>query len=139
MRLTKDQRGRNVLTVVCGLLVGQSFAGVQATVQGDEIQIGKPAPVVAASMASGIWTQRYPFDPKTYGKVRGTCPVSSPEPKIVLYTRTLDKNFFASPPPPMRMSRNIPNCNGLWWRCWTKRAHNAAVIRSKRCRRGSKP
>ncbi|HLK61535.1 MAG TPA: hypothetical protein VKU00_33610 [Chthonomonadaceae bacterium] len=58
------------------------------------IQIGNPPFVSSATALNGSLEQQYPFDPESYGKVSGFSPTSSQDPKIVLYTLSLDKDFF---------------------------------------------
>ena len=65
-----------------------------ACAQSEMVKEGKPLPVISATAASGMWLQRAAFDSNTYGKVRGVSPATSEEPKIVLYTTTLSKEFF---------------------------------------------
>jgi hypothetical protein len=58
------------------------------------VQVGKSLYPAAATAASGRWLERAALNPATYGKVRGVSPVVSPEPKVVLYTASLDEEFF---------------------------------------------
>ncbi len=58
------------------------------------VAVGKPLFVSSATVVCGPLETEYPFAPETYGKVRGYSPTTSPDAKIVLYTRVLDKRFF---------------------------------------------
>lgn len=77
-----------LLTLLIALCYSTAFA------QSGAVQEGKRLPVISATAASGVWLQRAAFDRATYGKVRGVCPGASREPKIVIYTNTLSKEFF---------------------------------------------
>lgn len=70
-----------------GALQGMPFAPIT-------MEVGKPAIVCSATPASGLWAREYPFKAETYGLVRGISPVTEQEPKIVLYTLTLNKDFL---------------------------------------------
>ena len=58
------------------------------------VSVGKDFPLSVASPASGRWAEKHPFRPETYGKIRGYNPIGSEDPKIVLCTLSLDKDFF---------------------------------------------
>lgn len=59
------------------------------------IEVGKrPFLSVATVCACGPLEADYPFDPLTYGKVRGYAPVNTSNPPLVLYTRVLNPEFF---------------------------------------------
>lgn len=60
----------------------------------DGIQVGRPPIVTSATAACGRWVEKAPLDPETYGKTRGVSPATGREPKILIYTRTLDDDFF---------------------------------------------
>lgn len=81
-------------SVALVLIVGTAALGTPQVKKRAGIQPGNAAIVCSATPASGPWAKKYPFNPQTYGKVSGVSPVTSPDPKIVLYTRTLDKRFF---------------------------------------------
>lgn len=80
------------LPVVALALYNTAFAQNQP--QNKAFQKGKRLPPVSATAASGRWLERAPFDPATYGKERGVSPATTSEPKIVLYTASLDEDFF---------------------------------------------
>ena len=67
---------------------------VQEGPKSGEIQVGKPLFVSSATAVCGPLEKKYPFDPATYGKSRGYSPTTSGDSKIVIYTRSLDKDFF---------------------------------------------
>jgi hypothetical protein len=59
------------------------------------IEVGKrPFLSVATVCVCGPLEADYPFDPLTYGKVRGYAPVNTSKPPLVLYTRDLNEKFF---------------------------------------------
>ncbi len=55
---------------------------------------GKPLLVVVTAGICGPLEKEAPFDPKTYGTIRGFNPAGSKETKIILYTHVLDERFF---------------------------------------------
>lgn len=57
-------------------------------------KFGKQLFVTSYTVVCGPLEAQYPFDPATFGKVRGWNPVGSEDTKIVLFTRALDARFF---------------------------------------------
>lgn len=77
--------------IICALLLLCAARPVAAQ---QPVSSGKPLFVSAATIACGPLEAKYPFDPSTYGTVRGYSPATTPDEKIVLFTRTLDTAFF---------------------------------------------
>jgi len=59
-----------------------------------EITVGKPLFVTSATYVGGSLDNTYPFNPESYGKVRGYSPATENGTRVVIYTRTLDKEFI---------------------------------------------
>jgi hypothetical protein len=61
-----------------------------------EQRLGKPAPLIVATSATGPWAAKYPFDPGTYGLVRGHSPgTASKGANILVYARALNGPVLA--------------------------------------------
>ena len=63
------------------------------SLQSSRMEIGKYPFVIAATGICGPLESTCPFDPKTYGQVRGYSPLGA-KPRVVVYTRVLNTEFF---------------------------------------------
>lgn len=58
------------------------------------MEIGRPPFLVVATAMCGPLEPKEPFDPKTFGQVRGTPPIRAYHPPLVLFTTALTPEFF---------------------------------------------
>lgn len=61
-----------------------------------EQRLGRPAPLIVATAASGPWAAKHPFDPAKYGLVRGYSPgAATSGANVLVYARTLNPPVLA--------------------------------------------
>ena len=78
------------------LMAGASVPAQQSpkVVESKGIEVGKAPYLIVATSVCGPLEKEQPFDPTTYGSVRGYAPVRSLHPPVVLYTTALTPEFF---------------------------------------------
>lgn len=64
------------------------------TTEARGIEVGKAPFLTVATSVCGPLEKEQPFDPATYGKVRGYAPINSLHPPAVLYATALTPEFF---------------------------------------------
>lgn len=73
------------------LLSRLSLAWQQPSGQTD--LLGKPLPTMVSTPATGAWNAKHPFDPATFGKVRGYAPANQVT-RLAIFSDRLDENVW---------------------------------------------